>query len=253
MRYAWSFSWPVFLVGMALAAILFVAILLPMLRKERRLPWAALLCLVGIVIVTALWLTSGPPFRKTIALSWYRDINGSSHENTLVLSSARGRLAVGTLRVTYPWPLSQPDTPLRLRIGPGHALIDNSLYSGTLESSPLETVHYDLRTGKRRHFLGAGLIWNEGGRARESHLFFPHWHAITLLAIVAAGCIVAYPATRRRSRRKQGLCVICAYNLTGTPPAADGSRRCSECGTLHQAPDVREKLDVAENRSPASA
>ena len=46
-----------------------------------------------------------------------------------------------------------------------------------------------------------------------------------LVFLIWSGFLILYPILRARVRRKRGLCVTCAYDLTGNV-----SGKCSECG-----------------------
>jgi len=66
----------------------------------------------------------------------------------------------------------------------------------------------------------------------RSLLILPDWFAALMFSILPLLWCVRRPARKRNDRQRRGQCLRCAYDLTGTPPAADGTRRCSECGTL---------------------
>ena len=54
-------------------------------------------------------------------------------------------------------------------------------------------------------------------------VWFPHWFAVLLLAILPAVRLRAH--LRNRKRNRAGLCPKCGYDLRATPD------RCPECGT----------------------
>ncbi len=71
-----------------------------------------------------------------------------------------------------------------------------------------------------------GMPWG-----RHGVLVFPIWLLALLGAVLPAWRSVAYLRDRRLARRSAaGLCVICGYDLRGSPD------RCPECGA---APDAR--------------
>jgi hypothetical protein len=61
----------------------------------------------------------------------------------------------------------------------------------------------------------------------------PDWFAILVLLTPAGLWLARRPHRIRQYRRTHNLCQHCGYNLTGTPCAADATRRCSECGTVN--------------------
>lgn len=67
-------------------------------------------------------------------------------------------------------------------------------------------------------------------KSAEYYVSFPLWAPFFLVTLLLAPASYRGPVRRRR-RRRRGLCVNCAYNLTGNVTGV-----CSECGTRIRSP-----------------
>ncbi len=93
------------------------------------------------------------------------------------------------------------------------------------------TTSYNVRMtrywaiGKAKGYLE---VWRYGS-PRPGALYLPMRIPIRQMALLFAtisAYLIAFPYLRRFRRRKQGLCVKCAYDLTGNTSGV-----CPECGT----------------------
>jgi hypothetical protein len=71
-------------------------------------------------------------------------------------------------------------------------------------------------------FLGFGFTGHQGPSSRLGAIWFPHWFAALVFAILPALRLRSILRTRRRIRL--GLCPQCGYDLRASPD------RCPECG-----------------------
>lgn len=77
-------------------------------------------------------------------------------------------------------------------------------------------------------------------------IFFPNWFSAAVLALP----MLLYARQLMRKRRvrrwvRTGCCERCGWDLRGTPPVADGSRRCAECGHINPSPQASPQSNIA--------
>ncbi|MBK8268573.1 MAG: hypothetical protein IPK83_09850 [Planctomycetes bacterium] len=76
---------------------------------------------------------------------------------------------------------------------------------------------------------------------RPDSRIYVRWDGVALnglvLGVPLAILLMAPNFIRARSRRKEGLCLKCGYDLRGPTPD-NPLARCPECGTMHETPAV---------------
>ena len=105
-----------------------------------------------------------------------------------------------------------------------------SIRSGTLTLQNahgwVPPAHQILGFGREGRVLVPTLITSKSGSVfiDQSRYVVPLWFVVLLLLMWPARWIVQF--RRQRRRRSDGQCLICGYDLRGTP------HRCPECGTV---------------------
>lgn len=210
---AYPRPWVPAAVGGAVAALLFAVLLRGLFRRRRpdgtprhRLfAGAGGVCLVLLLACVALWVRG---HWRVDELAWRTD-GGFRYE----LASLNGTLRllrfdrVGEITPRLVW-TSAPRTD--------QAVADWSLAQVGTAPPPLKTV------GRWGFEAQTGQTWGMTGQIRLSAWTLPLWGPCALLALWPVARFGLY--LRRRSRRQEGLCSHCGYDLRATPD------RCPECG-----------------------
>jgi hypothetical protein len=227
--------WPVW------SGLLVVCLLLaPLLIARRfRLGYAAVLCILAIVLVGALWVRNlGMKESATVVAVWQ---TSQSRESVgLDFASGGGGISFAFIH----WRAHNPD-----------------ILRETPRRSPLIAYQWNDSTGGRLLYpTWAGAIFNRWGfqisfmnqpdRPGKSStpqlwaIIMPDWFAILLLSIVPAFWVRR--RLRRRYRRIHNLCLVCGFDRRAHQPTDP----CPECGTV---PDALKKpttsLPVASSGS----
>lgn len=108
-------------------------------------------------------------------------------------------------------------------------------------SEDFNSLTYDPRPAKRMVLFSSSV----NGKYRNTWLVFPLWLLIGGLSIGGGLPFLVQPA-KRWYRRRNGLCLHCGYNLTGSRAG-----RCPECGAHGRDPRGRDRRTAS--RAPARA
>ena len=146
------------------------------------------------------------------------------------ISAVLGLLALGTCLA---W-LLQPSSLALVPMQETEAGRLESHWVAFLDPGGLTVEHgpYTWRTRPRQYFAPpfAGFFYAHHRTASQEYraLKMPYWAVLLLFSAYPTIALIRGPLRRWR-RRRRGLCVNCAYNLTGNVSGV-----CPECGSLVQ-------------------
>jgi hypothetical protein len=229
--FGWNWTWT--------AIGLLLTLVLPLIVGGRfRLPYLALGCLAAIALIACAWVRNRNSQER---VAW--TVRDDSPPAPLISRGVSVESGAGGLGFKYVQQrLNSPDrprtsTPVPTILWNLDTLPAGAKYPGaTIVERPnrpilLRRWGFTLVWGAEPDKPARGTTWTH-----FKYVAFPNWFAITVLSLPVLYWLYQRKWGLRRYRRKHNLCQKCGYNLTGTPAAPDGSRCCSECGTVNPAP-----------------